>query len=155
MATTTKIGIVGAMYVNTGTTAAPTWTEVTKARDVNIKLEGDEVDGTSREAAGWYQMLVGLRKWGTDFEMIYDVTNTAWEAVRSAYWDGVTLEILALDGPLLVNSTYGIFGEVSVSTMTQGQPMKDVMTSAVTFGGVGVPVWGKSASGSFSPVSSS
>lgn len=142
-----KVGNQGRFYVNTGTQQSPVWSEVDTARDVNFGLTAGDVDDTSRTARGWRSRLAGLKEWGADFEMIYDVTNTAWELVRQAYFQGTALEILALDGDVATDNNEGVRGTIFVTDFSKAEPLEDVMINNVSMVGNGTPTWVYSSGG--------
>jgi predicted secreted protein len=129
------IGHECVLYYNAGTEAVPNWLEIDTVRDVTLNLSANEVDDTSRTTDGWRSRLAGLREWGADFEMIYNTANTAWQKVRAAYFDGTSIEILALDGDITVDDKEGIRGTVFVTSFERSEPLEDVVSNSVTFVG--------------------
>lgn len=139
------------LYYNNGTEVSPSWLEIDTVRDVTLSLSANEVDDTSRTTNGWRSKLAGLREWGADFEMIYDPSNTAWQKVREAYFDGSSLEILALDGDIIEDDHEGLRGVVFVTNFERAEPLEDVVANSTTFVGNGTPTWVISQGGQVVP----
>jgi len=141
-------------YYNAGTSGSPSWQEIDTVRDVNLTLSSNEVDDTSRTTNGWRSKLAGLREWGADFEMIYDSSNTAWQKVREAYFNGTSIEILALDGDITVDGQQGVRGTVFVTEFSRAEPLEDVVANSTTMVGNGTPEWVESSGGAVAPIGS-
>lgn len=149
-----KVGYEGALYYNNGTTAVPVWLEIDTARDVTLNLSRNDVDDTSRTTDGWRSRLAGLAEWGADFEMVYNTANTAWQKVRQSFFNNTIIEVLILDGDILVDDNEGIRGNVFVTNFERAEPLEDVMSNATTFVGNGTPTWVVSSGGSVTPIGS-
>ena len=123
-------------YGAAGTTSGNT--TVNTVRDLDLDMDATEVDATSRDNAGWKKTRSGLRSWRVSFEMLYDPANTAWEAIRTAYFAGTSIGCSVLDG----SAGEGVSGAVYVTSFGRGEPLDDMVTTAVTFTGAGVASWG-------------
>ena len=145
------LGYEGVLYYNTGTEGSPTWTAIDTVRDVTANMEANDVDDTSRTTNGWRSRKQGLKQWGADFEMIYDPSNTAWQAVRSSFFSGDEIEILILDQDISVDGAEGLRGTVEVTNFEKTEPLEDVQANSTTFAGNGTPVWVVASGGSVSP----
>lgn len=148
------IGHQCVLYFNAGSQLSPSWQELDTVRDVNLTLSSNEVDDTSRTTNGWRSKLAGLREWGADFEMIYDSANTGWQKVREAYFAGTAIEVLVLDGSILVDGQQGVRGTVFVTEFSRAEPLEDVVSNSTTMVGNGTPEWVVSSGGSVAPIGS-
>jgi predicted secreted protein len=145
------IGYEAVLYYNNGTSESPTWLPIDTVRDVTVTMEANDVDDTSRTTNGWRSRKQGLKQWGSDFEMIYETSNTAWQLVRASFFNGTPIEILALDQDISVDGAEGLRGSVEITNFEKGEPLEDVQTNSTTFAGNGTPVWVVANGGSVSP----
>jgi hypothetical protein len=64
-----KLGMEAKLYRNTGSYAAPTWSEMTNVKDLTLNLEADV---TTRGNAGWRATIAALKDGSIEFEMVWD-----------------------------------------------------------------------------------
>jgi len=146
------IGYEAVLYYNTGTDVAPVWAPIETVRDVTVNMEANDVDDTSRTTNGWRSRKQGLKQWGSDFEMIYETSSVAWQAVRASFFSGDTIEILALDQDISIDGAEGLRGAVEVTNFEKGEPLEDVQSNSTSMAGNGTPVWVIASSGTVSPL---
>lgn len=106
-ATSTILGYANHLYYNTGSYGSPTWTLISNVADCKVLIETDEVDATTRAGGGFFIAEPGLHKISIEWSMIYDGTDTAFLALRTAALARTSIEFLALDG---LSGTTGSLG---------------------------------------------
>ncbi len=125
-------------YGGVGTATGDTSKEVDLARDVDLTLNGTEVDTTSRRNRGWKSFRQGLKEWGFSFDMIKDTADPAWVFLRERFWDGAAFGASCLDK----EDGVGLHGKVVVTGFDESEPLDDIATTKVTIKGAGIPTWG-------------
>jgi predicted secreted protein len=139
------------LYYNTGTVGTPIWAPIDTVRSVTVNLGADAVDDTSRTTNGWRSRIQGLKEWGASFEMIYDPSNTPWQAVRSSFFAGDPIEVLALDQDISVDGAEGLRGTVEVTSFEKAEPLEDVQSNSTELSGNGTPTWVVASGGAVLP----
>jgi len=136
------LGLNAKIYVNTGTTQTPTWTELDLAMDVTINMEKATTDISTRASAGWRENAATLKDMTVDTTLRYDVTNAGFDKVKDVFLaSGDTVEVVALDGDIGTSGQEGIRFTADVSNFTRNEPLEEALTVDVTF----IPVPGASA----------
>ena len=140
-----KVGLSCKLYYNTGTYALPTWTEITDARDVTLSLEAGEADASTRGSGGWRETIQSLKDAGIEFEMAADSSSTVFDAIKDAFFDGTSLDVVALDGGSGVSGSEGLRMIAAVSSFSRNEPLEETVTISVnlkpTPNDDTVPVW--------------
>ena len=160
MAVSVEIGYESSLYVNTGTYASPTWTEISLARDVTANKAVDQVDVTTRLTArnGFRANDYGLRTLGWSFDMLVPAageSDTAYDALVDAQNDRTSVDILHVEGGLVsvdglkaTRAVCGVFGG------EKGEPLADASTSSFELSFIlnddqDVPQFGTTSGGEF------
>jgi hypothetical protein len=99
-----KTGVFAHLYYNSGTYNSPTWVEVTSAMDVDLPDEMAKAEAGIRGDGGLDATLVGMRKIGLTFGLLWNTGATDFQALHPAYLAQNNTEFLALDGVSNVNS---------------------------------------------------
>lgn len=140
-----KVGLSCALYYNTGTFAVPVWTEIDNARDVTLSLEAGEADASTRGSGGWRETIQSLKDAGIEFEMADDNTDAAFIAIRTAFFNGTSIDALALDGDSGTSGSQGLRIIAAVSAFSRNEPLEEVVTESITLkptpNSDSVPVW--------------
>jgi hypothetical protein len=66
---------VWAVEVNTGTEGSPTWTRVNGLNKAELTVDGNSVDVTDFDSAGWEDSLTTTRKWTINLEAFRGYTG--------------------------------------------------------------------------------
>ena len=131
-----KIGLDCKLYYDetplSGGPNGASWTELDKARDVNLNLEAGEADITARDNDGWRAYAQSLKDGTVEFEMIWDPTDAGCEAIRDAFMDGSTIAMAVMDGDLSVVWTEGFTANFEITGFSQAQPLEEGVTVSVT-----------------------
>ncbi len=142
-----RLGLNAKLYRNTGTYASPTWNEIGNVKDVTLNLESAEADVTVRANNGWRATVPTLKDASVEFEMVWDSEDEDFEAIRDAYLDNTTLEILALDGPETgagSSGNQGLRAECNVTSFSRSEPLEEALSVSVTLKpaySVNPPTW--------------
>lgn len=114
---------------NTGTYAAPTWTEVKNVRNPGIP-RGKTMSETTTRRAGRTKTFMGtLQEFGLEFEMNTDDADAAYTAFEDSYYNNTQVEVLVLRGPNTVGKK-GVRMIMEVETFDEKQDQEGhVMTT--------------------------
>ena len=131
-----KIGLDCKLYYNTGGNEDPivpgNWTELDNAKDVTLNLEKGEADVTTRANAGWRATAGTLKDGSIEFEMVWDTSDAGFTAMKDAYFNGVSIGILALDGGVSVSGSQGLVADMEVINFSRNEPLEEAVTVSVT-----------------------
>ena len=126
------VGYLAKLYRNTGTYDAPTWEEIDLVRDVTVTLSADEVDLTTRASGGFKQAGAGLKELTFEFEARWKGDDTNLAALRDAYLNGTSVELLALDGPVTTPGSQGPRTTCVITKFDRSEPLADAITVSIT-----------------------
>ncbi len=125
------VGLSCKLYRNTGTFGIPIWTEITIAKDVTLNMEAGEAEASSR-ASTFKEYLQALKDANIEFDALYDAADTGFIAVKDAYFNNTTLDILALDGSSATSGNQGLRMISVVTGFTRSEPLEETVTMSVT-----------------------
>lgn len=134
MSNRVEMGYNSSLYVNTGTYAVPTWSELDLARDVTAMDSVDKVDVTTRRTArvGFKANDYGLKELGWKAEMLVPAageSNTAYDAIEAARRARTPVDILHCEGGIIsvdgLNATRAVCG---VFGGEKGEPLNGAST---------------------------
>jgi hypothetical protein len=126
-----KHGNAGKLYRNSATYATPTFVEVANIRDMSIDDARAEADLSAR-GDDISVFLAGKRTVGVQLEMVYDDTDTGYDALRDAYEGNTVIELWIADGPAATTGSTGPRGWWIVSSLSRAIPFEDGMMATVT-----------------------
>jgi hypothetical protein len=93
-------------YINTGTYAAPTWTELKTIQDATTETEIDELDATPRNAA-FAATVDGPAKLTFNLTLLWDPADPGLAALQNHYINRTPLDFLATDQPVTISGAQG------------------------------------------------
>jgi len=118
-----------AAWPGDGVGAAPeNLTEITKARDVNLRLEKGEATATDRSAGGWEKVAATLKTAVIETDLTYETANAAVAALRDAFLNNTTIAIAALDGNKDTVGAEGLWADFEVLQFSRNEPLTDGLT---------------------------
>lgn len=120
------------LYYNTGSYGSPTWTLICNVKDLTLSLESAEVDVTTRCGSGFNEYVPGLTDASVTFSMLYDPSDTAWEALRGHFFAKTAVEVLVLDGPVATAGSEGLRATVIVRSFTRNEQLGQALMTDVT-----------------------
>lgn len=123
-------GIEVKISINTGTDAAPVYTELGNQQDLTLKMTGEKIDTSSKNNAGWNTAIVGNRDWGVEGSAIVDTDDTALGALETAFLAGSTIKIQVDEDGI---NTYT--GDVCIDDFSKASPVKDVSKASISLSG--------------------
>lgn len=121
-----RLGFKGKLYRNTGTYGSPTLTAVDEVGDVDVSLEFDSEEATSRESAGVKQeepTLLGIEISGKIRE---DETSTNYIAIEAATYQRLPLDVWVLTLDKETVGSRGIRCDVKNHNWTVSQGLNGV-----------------------------
>jgi hypothetical protein len=127
-----KIGANNTLNYNTASYGSPSWSPIPTARDVTLNLDAEEADASTRGGGGYKASEPTLKGVSFEWDMLEDHTDTAYLAIRAAYFAGTTVDLRASTaaataaGELWLRAVCKIFG------FKKGEPLNGVNTFTVT-----------------------
>lgn len=118
-------------YRNTGTWASPTWVAITNIKDLTLGVEKATADASTR-ASAWRKIMTGLLDGTIDWQMVWDTSDAGFTAIKDAFFDGTTIELLILDGAYTVAGSQGLRADFEVTTFTRNEPLEEAVTVDVS-----------------------
>jgi hypothetical protein len=112
------------LYLNTGTHATPTWTEVRSAINVSANLGKGEADVSARYS-GWKLTKGALKELEISFSYRYKRgADVVFEALLSAYLTGTPKEFLVLDAAVTEAGAQGPRAYCEVLSLNLSQELE-------------------------------
>jgi predicted secreted protein len=108
-----------------GTTAA---TEITNITDVEVTLNADEAEATTRANSGWKATVATLRECTVEFEMIWAADDPAFAAIRTAYLTAGLVALKVLDRA----NGEGPDGDFAITSFSRSEPLAESIKAKVT-----------------------
>lgn len=127
-----KTGWEAKLYRNTGTYAVPVWDEITNVRDLTFNSSASEGDVTTRANAGFKATAQGLKEGSIEFEMVWDTSDADLIAIKSAYYDGSSIEFAVMDGDITVADANGLRATMEIFEFTRNEALDGPMTVSVS-----------------------
>ena len=127
-----KLGMEAKIYINDGTYAAPSWTEMGNAKDVTINLEKGEADVTVRDNNGWRAYAGTLKDGSVEFESLWISRHKGFRRIKKAYFRNESLEFAIMDGEITEPGVEGLRARMVVTNLSRGEPLEEGITASVT-----------------------
>ena len=146
-----KLGLNAVCYFKVGgVSATGEWQPLSNIKDLTLDLQTGEADVTTRAAKGWRLKIGTLKEASIEFEMLWDVSDPSFSAVKNAFFINALIGILALDGPITVVGNEGLMTDASVLSLTRDEKLEDAITAKVKLVptcSVQPPQWVRTAAG--------
>ena len=126
------LGMNAKIYQGAAGAALASLTEMSNVKDVTVNLEAGEADVTTRGNSGWRAKAPTLRECSIEFEMVWKPGDVGFEAVKTAYLAGTSLELAALDGGKAVSGSQGPKGSFSITAFSRKEALEEAITASVT-----------------------
>lgn len=107
MPETSKAGFSWKLYRNTGTHASPTWTLITRTRDLTINIGAEDIDDSTR-ASRFKKSLAGMVELGISGQFKYNAGNADHTYLIAAMLAGTVFEVACVDGAIATSGTQGL-----------------------------------------------
>ena len=127
-----EMGYNGTLSI--GTEDATPSSEVTRIKDLDMTLEADKVDDTTRADGGWKSYRAGLAEWGASFTLVAKDGDTVFGTLQNAFKNRTIISASIAD---LIGNT--VEGNVSVGRFSRSEPLADIVTASVELWGRGEP----------------
>jgi len=128
---TAKLAQDAKLYYNTGTYGSPTWALICNIKDLTLQMESSETDVTTRCGSGFREYVAGLTDVSVTFSMLYDPSDTPWEALRAHFFAKTVEEFLVLDGPTGTPGSEGLRVHCIVTSFTRNETLGEALMTDV------------------------
>lgn len=108
---------------------------VAYARDVELALDSDDIDVTTRNSAGWKEFLQGLKEWTLEIAQLYVSDDDAIQVLIDSWMNGTPVAIAIKD-----DADQGFDGTGYVKSLRFAQPLTDAVGIPATIRGTGALV---------------
>lgn len=105
---------------------------IAKARDVELSANGEVIDISTRDSDGWKEHIPGLKEWELSMDELWVATDTALQALRSAFLNSTLLYVKIVDA-----GGYGFSGSGYLTSMKRGEPLTGAVSFPCTLKGTG------------------
>lgn len=120
------------LYYNTGTYGTPTWTEISNIKDLTLSVEKDEVDLTTRASGGFKEYADGLVDATVEFQMLWDSSDTAFTAMKTAFFNKTAVEVLVLDGDEATTGSQGLRATCMVKNFNRSETLGEALMTDIS-----------------------
>lgn len=126
-----QVGLDCYMYYNSGTLGSPTWNLITLARDVTLGMGAMEADAKTRGSALAAALAAHIEV-EINFDMLYDTTDTVFNALLTVFLARGEVELALMDGPIATTGSQGPRVACSLFKFDRGEPLDDSLVMSVT-----------------------
>lgn len=131
----TKMGFEGHVYYNTtlitGSVPSSTWVAIDQAQDVTLIDAMREVDVETKAAAGVEETEPGSRMGGIEFRAVYDPSDSALTALRTAYVAKTKMSFALMDDAMGTGIKGTVFNG-KITKFEKSQPIKGEQAVSIT-----------------------
>lgn len=120
------------LYYGANATALASLTEIGNVRDLTLTLTAGEADITTRSNSGWKGTAQGLKEASCEFEMVWNPTDAAFDAVQAAFLAGTTLEFAVLSEARTTVGAKGPKATWSITNFTRTEPLEEAVKVSVS-----------------------
>lgn len=106
-------------------------TEANLVKDITLNLSKAEADATTR-ASSWKLVKASTKEAAIDGEILYDVTDAAFELLRDAFISGATLGVACLSGPKTESNAEGLWADMQVLKFDRSEALEGVQAASFT-----------------------
>lgn len=126
-----QVGLDCYLYYNSGTLGSPTWNLIPLARDVTLGLGAMEAEANTR-GSSLAAALAAHIEVEINFDMLYDTTDTVFNALLTVFLARGTVELAVMDGPIATTGSQGPRTTCSLFGFERGEPQDDAVTVSIT-----------------------
>jgi len=130
MTVTRKSGRQAKTYRNIASWASPSWSEMKIVKDVLRDSKWGDDDASTRESVFELSILTLLSS-PINLQVAHVPANAHYIALREAFENGTTVEMLVLDGDVTTAGSRGIRADWHVVEFPEAQPLKGEMMHEV------------------------
>lgn len=139
-----KYSIDAKVYHAASIADSPAWSEINIVKDVTLTLEKSEFDVTTRANGGWKAVAAAMKDATIEFDMPWDPSNSAFQALKDAFFGNTAIGIACMDGPVATAGSEGLWADCAVLTFTREEPLEEGLTAKVKLKptySANAPVW--------------
>lgn len=126
-----RLGLDAKLYFKVGGVAeSGSWVEIGNTKDVTLNLEKGEADASTRANNGWEAVVGTLKRGSLEFEMVWNTTDAAFNALKDSYFDNEKIGLAVLDGDSA--SGQGLVADFEVMNFSRNEPLEEAITVSVT-----------------------
>lgn len=120
-----------------------TYIAITNVKDVNLNMDKGEADVTTRASGGWKQTIDSLKDASVEWSMVWDTTDTAMNAIATAFFGNTTIAMAVMDGPYATTGSQGLVSFMTVTKFERKEPLAEaiMVDIAVKPGPGATPAW--------------
>lgn len=126
-----KLGLEAKLYHN-AVDFSGTFAEIKNVKDLTLNVEAGEADASTRGNNGWRATLATLKDGSIEFEMIWDTTDAAFTAIRTAFFDGTGVGFAIMDGDIADTGSQGLKAAMVITNFSRNEPLEEAITVSVT-----------------------
>lgn len=109
-----------------------TWTLMTNITNVELSMQRDRADVTTRAASGWKAEKPTLATMEVTFDMMYDPTDSDFAAFQTAFLSNTDIDMAFADGAIATTGTKYISGTFGIAEFSRNEPLAEGVTYSVT-----------------------
>lgn len=109
-----------------------TMTEMDNVTNVNLTMEANEANTTTRANKGWESTTPTVRRATLEFEMMFKPSDTQCQAIRNAYLTNGTVALAALTGLYTEAGNEGPIGNWSITNFSRSEELEEAVKYNVT-----------------------
>lgn len=106
--------------------------EIPNVTDLALELNTDEADVTTRGNSGWKATLATLRDASIQFQMVWDLSDADFVAIRRAFLNGTSIALAALSGSKTTVGSDGLWADLMVTSFTKTENLAEAQKVDVT-----------------------
>lgn len=111
--------------------SAASLTEITTAKDVELSVDKEQADATTRGMRGWKATKGTLKDASLDVPLEYDPADPGYLALMKACMTDATIPLAVLDGDKATAGVEGLWADFEVVGVKKGEPLNG--TQLITF----------------------
>lgn len=126
------VGLDGLLYINTGTTASPTWTLIAGQKNASFSFKKATVDITCKDNSGWEDFIGTTRGWTVSADGLVEEADDGFLYLEDAFFDDATREF-----KFITPVGREFEGEGEIETLDEKFPYDNVIEYSLTVKGKG------------------
>lgn len=120
-----RLGLEAVLYRNSGTYGSPALVKVDNCKDVTLNMEKNKADVTTRGNNGWRANVGVLKDASVDFAMVWNTSDTNFQAVRDAFLNNTPVEFFVMSADVDEADSEGLRATFSIDKFTKNEPLED------------------------------
>lgn len=112
-----------AYYQTDGAGGSAGWNELVNIKDLSLNMEKAEADVTTRGADGWRATIGTLKEGAVEFQMVWDTSDTGFNALQQAFFNDTLIGLQILDGP----GGEGLIADFSVINFSRNENLEEAL----------------------------